>query len=209
MPETGSAPFTGWVCELASRNARPLAAVARREGLSPDDALDAVQEAFHTFLTLPQARSLVDDREGSRRLLAVLVRNAARNMRRRHFRSRPHEDAAAHEEIPDDAPSVDETLSRAEEHVRLMGCVSKLGELQRHVVTLRMLDELSGEATAARLGLTAGHVAVLLHRAKEALLRCVGEAAGAPLRRPRAKRGPRRAGTSASARRSAPPRRRP
>jgi DNA-directed RNA polymerase specialized sigma24 family protein len=40
-------------------------------------------------------------------------------------------------------------------------------------VTLRMLEELSGEVTAARLGLTPGHVAVLLHRSKRDLAACV------------------------------------
>lgn len=205
---TDPAPFTGWVSDLAARHARPLAAVARREGLTQDDALDAVQEAFHTFLTLPQARTLVDDADGSRRLLSVLVRNAARNMRRRHFRARPHDDLADHEGLAEDSPSVDETLDRAEDEVRLLGCVSKLTDLQRHVVTLRMLHELSGEATAARLGLTPGHVAVLLHRAKGALLQCVGGEAPAVRRRPgRGARSP--AGPSASGRRSAPPRRRP
>jgi hypothetical protein len=32
----------------------------RKEGLGAEDALDAVQEAFQTFLLLPQARLLVE-----------------------------------------------------------------------------------------------------------------------------------------------------
>ena len=55
-----------------------------------DLAEDAVQEAFHTFLELPQARELVDSAAESRALLAAIVRNAARNLRRRHHRDRPH-----------------------------------------------------------------------------------------------------------------------
>jgi hypothetical protein len=43
----------------------------------------AVQEAFQTFLLLPQARSLVEEPRESASLLGVLVGNAARNMRRR------------------------------------------------------------------------------------------------------------------------------
>jgi RNA polymerase sigma-70 factor (ECF subfamily) len=51
--------FTGWVSDLARAHTAALARVARAEGLQPDEALDAVQEAFHTFLLLPQAgRSL-------------------------------------------------------------------------------------------------------------------------------------------------------
>jgi RNA polymerase sigma-70 factor, ECF subfamily len=165
--------FTGWVSDLAREHARALAGVARREGLTSDDALDAVQEAFHTFLRLPQARALVAAHDESRALLAVLVKNAARNMRRRHHRARPHEplDEAGH---PAAAPTVEELMAVAEEHFLLLGCVARLDEVQRCVVTMRMLDELSGEAVARALELTPSHVAVLLHRAKRELQRCIG-----------------------------------
>lgn len=168
-----SGAFTGWVDELARNHARRLAGVAARQGLSGDDALDAVQEAFATFLGLPQARSLVQADEEAFILLAVIVRNAARNARRRHHRSRPHlpvDDAA----MVDDGVSVDVLIDQAEAHVTLLGCVNRLGEVQRHVVTLRCMDELSGRETADALGLTAGHVAVLLQRARGALRACMG-----------------------------------
>jgi RNA polymerase sigma-70 factor, ECF subfamily len=58
--------FVRWVSELARVHSRGLAAAARKEGLGAEDALDAVQEAFQTFLLLPQARSLVGS-PGSRR----------------------------------------------------------------------------------------------------------------------------------------------
>ena len=45
--------------------------------------------------------------------------------------------------------------------------------MQRAVVTLRMLDEIDGEDVAGALGITPGHVAVLLHRAKANLLTCM------------------------------------
>lgn len=168
-------PFTAWVSTLARDHTRELAAVARREGLSSADALDAVQDAFHTFLGMPVARSLADDRADASALLAVLVRNAARNMRRRHFRARPHDQI---EDVPlaDDLPRTDELIDRAELHVALLGCVNRLGETQRKVVTLRMLEEITNEDAAATLALTPGHVAVLLHRAKKDLLRCIDEA---------------------------------
>jgi RNA polymerase sigma-70 factor (ECF subfamily) len=51
--------FTGWVSALAREHTHALARVARGEGLVSADALDAVQEAFETFLRLPQARSIV------------------------------------------------------------------------------------------------------------------------------------------------------
>lgn len=163
--------FTGWVSSLARNHARKLAAVARAEGLRPEDALDAVQDALRTFLLLPQARSLVDDAEESAKLLGVLVRNAARNARRRAHRAVPH--VPLDPERADELPPADELVDRAERHARLAGCVDRLAELQRRVVQLRALEELSGTEAAELLGMTPGHVAVQLHRAKKALLRCL------------------------------------
>src|SRR5215813_6769784 len=162
--------FVGWVSTLAGTHARSLAAGAVREGLTRVEAIDAVQEAFTTLLRLPQARELSLDDEGASRLMSALVRNAARNMRRRRHRIEPLEGAM---EIPADAPSVDCLLADAEEHVALLGCVNQLGEIQQLVVKMRVLEELSPEEVARTLGLTRGHIAVLLHRAKRGLMECI------------------------------------
>lgn len=146
--------------------------MAKQEGLRSVDALDAVQEAFATFLRLPQARSLVGAPEDSRAVLGAVVRNAARNARRRYHRALPHE-SIDDAQLPDDALSVEELIARAEEHVRLEGCVDRLAEVQRRVVTMRVLEEASAAEVAAALELRSGNVAVLLHRAKKELLRCM------------------------------------
>jgi RNA polymerase sigma-70 factor (ECF subfamily) len=70
-------------------------------------------------------------------------------------------------------PGVDELLARAEDELRLMGCVSKLSDIQQRVVRLRMLEELSGDDVARALGLRADHVATLLYRAKKEVFRSV------------------------------------
>jgi len=167
-------PFLSWVGRLVHDHRGRLVAVARGEGLGPEEAFDAVQEAFHTFLTLPSARTLVDARDDSRNLLLAVTRNLARNRRRLAALARPHdsnpETLAA---LPAPAPTVEELLSAAEDQVRLRGCVASLGEMQRAVVTLRMLDEIDGEDVASTLGITPGHVAVLLHRAKANLFACM------------------------------------
>src|SRR5262245_18804851 len=95
--------FVGWVTRLVRAERPHLVAAARAEGLADADALDAVQDGLITFLGLPAAAAIVDrasatlrvaarpgeagafdrDREGAR-LLATVVRNAARNARRRH-----------------------------------------------------------------------------------------------------------------------------
>ena len=167
-------PFLSWVGRLVHDHRGHLVAVARGEGLGPEDAFDVVQEAFRNFLTLPAARSLVDARDDSRHLLVAVTRNLARNRRRLAAVARPHDaDPERLASLPAQAPSVEELLSAAEDQVRLRGCVAGLGEMQRAVVTLRMLDEIDGEDVAGTLGITPGHVAVLLHRAKANLLTCM------------------------------------
>lgn len=166
------------VGELARAHTPALAAVARGEGLEGDAALDVVQDALHAFLLLPEARRLAGS-DGARRFLVAMVRNGARNLRRRRFRAAPHvpaEDAALvglH-----DAHDAEGALAAAETHAQLEGCVGRLGDVKRKVVTLRVLEEASAETVARELGLSEGHVAVLLHRAKKELHRCMTEGLG-------------------------------
>jgi RNA polymerase sigma-70 factor (ECF subfamily) len=161
-----------WIAGLARDHAGRLAALARREGVGAIDALDVVQDAFHTLLGRPDIARLQHRPVEAARLLSAIVRNAARNLRRRHHRARPHVDVDAAalvdaERLPDDA------LEHAATVVQLAGCLSKLGAVHRQIVTLRVLEELSGEEAAHALGLTTNHVAVLLHRARKELERCM------------------------------------
>jgi RNA polymerase sigma-70 factor (ECF subfamily) len=173
-PARQRSAFLAWVSRLVHDHRASLARVARREGLGPDDAFDAVQEAFHTFITMPEASALVDEADRSRKLLVTLTRNVARNRRRLHAVARPH-DSEALGGLAAGGSTVEEAIAVAEEHIRLAGCMRTLAEVQRVVVTLRMLDEVPGEDAARVLGLTPGHVAVLLHRAKANLLACMTE----------------------------------
>ncbi|HSD86263.1 MAG TPA: sigma-70 family RNA polymerase sigma factor [Kofleriaceae bacterium] len=160
-----------WVARLARDHAGRLAAIARREGVTPTDALDVVQDAFYTLLQRPDSRALRDRPEDAARVLSAIVRNAARNARRRHHNAKPHVDiddaALTTSSTPDTA--LDQALTAA----ALEGCMAKLGEVHRHVVTLRVLEELSGDEAAQALGVTPGHVAVLLHRARKQLEACM------------------------------------
>ena len=61
-----------------------------------------VQGASHPLLGLRRGRPLVSGEEGSQARLSVLVRNAARNMRRRAFRARPHDALDDHLDLADD-----------------------------------------------------------------------------------------------------------
>src|SRR5215470_11355898 len=166
--------FLEWVTRLAHTHRGRLYRLARREGLREEDSLDCVQDALQTFLLLPQARQLVESNDDSIKLLSTLVRNHARNRRRRHEIARPHdsgEEALA--ALATEEPPVDELIAQAQEFALMIGCLDHLGKLQRAVVSLRMLDEVAGEDVAAMLGLPPSHVAVLLHRAKQSLRSCM------------------------------------
>src|SRR5262245_46390070 len=174
--------FFGWVTELVHTQRARLARIVQREGVRADDALDCVQEAFVSFLELPQARLLVGMPSDSAKLLAILARNIARNRRRRHDYAKPHlvEDDGQ-PALRANGPSADELVARAEEHALALGCMVTLSQVQRAVVQLRVIDEVPGEDVARQLGTTAPHVAVLLFRAKQRLQRCLvsAEPAGA------------------------------
>jgi RNA polymerase sigma-70 factor (ECF subfamily) len=153
-----------------------LLALARRLGLPPEEAFDCVQEAFQTYLRIPQAKAVGEADEDGARLLAAIVRNGVRTRRRRNAKARQR--AAGEEAVDalhDSRLPADELLEQAEERARLRHCVTTLSEVQRAVVTLRMLEEVAGERVASALGLSPENVAVLLHRAKAALRGCMTE----------------------------------
>lgn len=157
--------------EVVRHHRSALAAIARQEGLTPEEAIDCVQDSLCTLLDLVQTGQLGGAEPAA--ALGTIVRNAARNHRRRHFRAKPHEELGARELADDTLTLPEELLSRAEDTVRLRACVAELCEIQRAVVTLRLLEERPGEDVAALLGVTKNHVAVLLHRAKAALRECL------------------------------------
>src|SRR5687768_6788744 len=73
-----------------SERIRRLAGIARAEGVAASDVLDVVQDAYITLLRRPDAAALCERGEDGARVLAAIVRNAARNARRRHHRARVH-----------------------------------------------------------------------------------------------------------------------
>ncbi|MFO0659782.1 MAG: sigma-70 family RNA polymerase sigma factor [Polyangiaceae bacterium] len=160
------------VAQVAVVRRSLLIEVARREGLRAEDAFDVVQEGIITLLKLARLEGLeIDDSIVERRLISI-VRNAARNRRRRHFLKLQHDDIDGHEPS-DERPSADELIEQAETAQKLMACVQELCERQRAVVTLRMLEQRAGEDVASSLGVSTNHVAVLLHRARESLRVCM------------------------------------
>jgi RNA polymerase sigma-70 factor (ECF subfamily) len=159
---------------LVRAERRALAAAARAEGASPEEALEHVQDALCTFLGLERQGTLPATAAEERAAIYTMVRNAARNGRRRHHRLKPHHAIEA-DEHASPSPTAEELYANAEDTVRLRACVSELCGVARAVVTLRLLEERSGEDVAEMLGLTRAHVDVLVHRAKAGLRVCMRE----------------------------------
>ena len=147
-----------------------LVAVARSEGVGAEEAVECVQDALATFLGRDTAA------EHAVASLKTIVRNAARNARRRHRRTMPHAPIEVGREPPADELDAEALLAHAEDVVRLRACVAELCSVQRAVVMLRLLEERSGEDVAEVLGITRGHVDVLVHRAKASLRVCMRHA---------------------------------
>ena len=130
---------------------------------------------FRTLISRPDSQALRDKPDDAARVLSTIVRNAARNLRRRHHHAKPHVDLDDHA-LAAPLPAPDEAIAQAETQAQLVGCMAKLGDAHRHVITLRVLEELSGEEAAQALGVSPGHVAVLLHRARKQLEACMSAA---------------------------------
>jgi len=161
----------GILSDLARSGRADLVRIAQREGASAEDAVECVQDALCTFLQLAHKRELPAVHDEWPLFLGGIVRNAARNQRRRHHLAAPHDDVdtlalAAGE-------TAEALVAEAEEHVRLRACVDQLCETQKAVVMLRLLEEQPGEDVATSLGISRGYVDVLLHRAKASLRVCM------------------------------------
>jgi RNA polymerase sigma-70 factor (ECF subfamily) len=158
--------FLRWVADLVHEHRARLLAYAQRRGLGAEDALDVVQEAFLSFLRLPQASSIARDGDDAIKLLTVLVRHQLLNRRRQRH------GAPLELDVPSSAESSEQLVARAEELARVNGCILRMHGLQRDVIRLSLLDERPREEIATLLGISDGYVRVLLHRAREHVRTC-------------------------------------
>jgi RNA polymerase sigma-70 factor (ECF subfamily) len=156
-----------WVGALVQSHRATLIKAAVDEGLTPDEALDCVQDAATTLLSRSDWSKL--DADFARRLALTVVRNHARNGRRKHWRRVEKLD----ESLEADTRGLEAALEEAEQHLLLTGCISTLKATQRAVVLSRFFEGNSGAEVAASLGLSAGNVAVTLHRARQELKDCL------------------------------------
>jgi RNA polymerase sigma-70 factor (ECF subfamily) len=149
-----------------------LIAAAVAEGLSAEEALECVQDALCTWLAR-SAREPAEAYPAALPLLRHMIRNTARNFRRRHRRLKPHRPLDLEVELASSESNAEALLAGAEASLRLHACVAELREVERAVIALRLLEERSGEDVAQALGLSRSHVDVLVHRAKLTLRACM------------------------------------
>lgn len=157
---------------LVHRHRERLLAYARRRGLGAEDALDAVQDGFVSFLRLPEAQAIAHEGDDALKLLTVIVRHNLQNQlskRRRHGRAHALIQAEAAQL---DNESSESLIARAEELARLKGCIDRMAYLQRKVVMLSLLDDQPRDEVAKLLGISDGYVRVLLHRARQHVRTC-------------------------------------
>lgn len=164
--------FLQWVAELVHTHRQRLLAYARKRGLDAEDALDAVQESFVSFLRLPEARSMARDGDDALKLLTVLLRHNLQNLRRKTTRRRRVHVTFEVESLDSGWEDSATIIARAEELARVQGCILRMARLQRQVVLLSILDEQPREQVAETLGITEGYLRVLLHRARQHVRNC-------------------------------------
>ena len=164
--------FLAWVAQLVHLHRQQLLGYARRRGLDAEDALDAVQESFVSFLRLPEARSMAREGDDAIRFLTVLLRHQVQNLRRKTTRMRRTHTAVEVEALDSGSEDSATLIARAEELARVHGCILRMARLQRRVVLLSILDEQPREKVAETLGISQGYLRVLLHRAREHVRNC-------------------------------------
>jgi len=165
------AGFLSWVAALVHQNRARMVAYARHLGAGPEEALDGVQDAFESFLKLPQARSLVGAPDDCSKLLTVVLRHIIWNQRSSSSR---RERLLTLATLPDEdvAQPSDELIVEAERIAVMRGCIVHMDRLQRAVIELSLVDDLSGEDIAKTVGISPGYVRVLLHRARAKMRTC-------------------------------------
>jgi RNA polymerase sigma-70 factor (ECF subfamily) len=143
--------------------------VARRFSSSDDDALDALQQTFTTFLAQFPAFRLDERAKLSTYLYPVvknicLARARAQRVHHRDTSTLPPDDAAAMADTRALSRRPDDDTTRA-----LADALSRLPEAQRETLLMRCVDEMTPDETAAALGVPVGTIKSRLHYALAAL----------------------------------------
>lgn len=161
---------------IVRRYGARLLATARRMLGNDDDAEDALQEALlSAFRHIGQFAGQSRLSTWLHRIVVnvVLMRMRSRKARPEHsieeLLPRFVEDGHWADRVGDGDTASDVLLEREQTRRLVRRCIAQLPETYRVVLTLRDLDELDTDETAALLGISANAVKIRLHRARQAL----------------------------------------
>lgn len=164
---------------LVVRHRAAVYRVARALTGSADAADDVLQD---TFLSALRGAATYRGQASVRSWLYAITRHAAYRRGRRADQV-PHEPATL-ERLGADAgwgqPDVELAASRAEDRARLGRALAALSLEEREVLVLRDLEGLSGDETAATLGLGLAAMKSRLHRARLHLAGALRQDGGEP-----------------------------
>lgn len=147
------------------QNREKLLALAYRLTSSKAEAQDVVQDAFVSILLHhDRFRGAAQPTTWAHRVTvnAALMRlRSARRKRTECLDDEVEDGLAAADVVPDPA--------RATKRALLEQALARLSQVDRRIVELRFVDELSTEEVATRMGLTTSAVKTRLHRARQKL----------------------------------------
>jgi RNA polymerase sigma-70 factor (ECF subfamily) len=158
--------------ELCRRYARRALLYGLRHLSGAAAAEDLAQEALVTMLL-----ALRDGKLREPDQLASFVLGICRTLLVAQRRKSQRREALLAQECVQEAT---EQHLREVDPVRLRDCIERLGEREQAIVAMTFQEGLSAEAIAEPLGLTAGNVRVLRHRALARLHGCIGGVEEAP-----------------------------
>lgn len=145
--------------ELFDQFAPTIHALARSRGVSSPE--DIVQDVFAT--AVERFPRFDGDSSGLRSFLFTLVyRRIADEHRITH--RRPERLVADHPHTPDERPGIEDSIADIESAREAMKALEILGEKERRVIEMRIIDEASPAEVAEALGLSNGNVRVIQAR---------------------------------------------
>jgi RNA polymerase sigma factor (sigma-70 family) len=139
-----------------------LVSIAERAVRSRAEAEDLVQEMWISAL---HSSPTFEGRSSLRTWLTAILRRRIADRYRKTRPVMPFEEELFESGVED----VAQRLSTLEPVAHAMRLMPELTELERSALSLYALDDLDREEACERLGITRGHLRVLLHRARRKL----------------------------------------
>ncbi|HEY1600648.1 MAG TPA: sigma-70 family RNA polymerase sigma factor [Pirellulales bacterium] len=140
-----------------------------------DDALDCYQQTFLDALRMAKASEV---RHWRTMLVRIATRRAIDRLRERYRRNKAFEGGDGTDQIPSAVEPPDARAQGEELREQIRRALTTLPAQQAEAFWLRHVEQLSAAEVAEQLGVDAGHVRVLVHRAATSLREGLGPTYG-------------------------------